>query len=65
MGEVGPCPGPRAYGGPRSKEPQCDSSFYPRDAMRIAGLCDSDVSVRPTATVGILSKRKRHDFFTI
>ena len=33
-------------------------AFYPRDAMRRAGLCDSDVSVyRPSVTVGIKTER--------
>jgi len=30
-------------------------SFYPRDAMRRAGLCESDVSVR-VVTAGVVSK---------
>jgi len=32
--------------------------FTPRDAMRRAGLCDSDVSVRLFVTAGTVSKRR-------
>ena len=33
--------------------------FYPRDAMRRAGLCDGDVSVCLSVTAGIVSERKQ------
>jgi len=33
--------------------------FYPRDAMRRAGLYDSDVSDCLSVTAGIVSKRKQ------
>jgi len=40
----------------------CALGFYPHVAMRRAGLCDSDLSVRPLQPV---LYQKRKDFFTV